>query len=164
MTKAIVIMGVSGSGKTSVGKMLADTLDWTFFDGDDFHPTVNVEKMASGHPLNDDDRFPWLKRLRDLMTEENAKGDSVVVACSALKKSYRDILKETNPNLKIVFLDGTFELIETRMTKRDAHFMKAGMLKSQFETLERPINAIPINIDQSIEKLINEIIKSIEIT
>ena len=163
MEKTIILMGVSGCGKSSVGKALEAKLGWKFYDGDDFHPQANIDKMASGIPLNDDDRMPWLKNLHDLVFEQNQLGKSVIVACSALKKSYRDILRDQNPGLIFVHLDGDFDLILKRMQVRENHYMRAEMLKSQFDTLEIPQNAIRIRIDRSVEDIVKEIIDSLNV-
>ncbi|HNB51173.1 MAG TPA: gluconokinase [Anaerolineales bacterium] len=132
----IVVMGVSGSGKTTVGKMLAARLGCRFFDGDDFHPPENIEKMANGIPLTDADRIPWLARLQTLLHRHLA--DGVVLACSALKRQYRAQLRENNPGLQFVYLAGDFETIWARMQTRKNHYMKAEMLQSQFAALEPP--------------------------
>ncbi len=163
MEKTIILMGVSGCGKTSVGKALEAKLGWKFYDGDDFHPQANIDKMASGIPLNDADRMSWLKALHDLAFEQNQLGKSVIVACSALKKSYRDILRDQNPGLIFVYLDGDYDLILERMQARENHYMRAEMLKSQFDTLEIPQNAIRIRIDRSVEDIVKEIIDSLNV-
>ena len=151
-----VIMGVSGCGKTTVGMALADKLGCSFYDGDDFHPPENVAKMASGTPLNDDDRYPWLERLRDLIGEHLMGGKTAVIACSALKKKYRDQLRRGNDGLQIVYLEGSFTLIWERMAAREPHYMKADMLQSQFDALEPPSvdEAIIIDIDQQVASIL----------
>ncbi len=153
-----VIMGVSGCGKTTVGMALADRLGCSFYDGDDFHPPENVAKMASGTPLNDNDRYPWLARLHDLLAEHEERGETAVLACSALKKKYRDQL-QVNNETRFIFLHGSFDLIWQRMQARKNHYMKADMLQSQFDTLEPPgaDEAVIINIDQSIETILEQI-------
>src|SRR5512133_642162 len=130
-TNFFIVMGVSGCGKTTVGKLLAERLGWDFYDADDFHPPANIAKMAAGIPLNDDDRAPWLAKLHDLITtclKENRPG---VLACSALKERYRQILLASNDATRIVYLKGSFDLIQERMSARAGHYMKPGMLKSQ---------------------------------
>jgi len=151
-------MGVSGCGKTTVGMALADRLGCSFYDGDDFHPPENVAKMASGTPLNDNDRYPWLARLHDLLAEHEERGETAVLACSALKKKYRDQL-QVNNETRFIFLHGSFDLIWQRMQARKNHYMKADMLQSQFDTLEPPgaDEAVIINIDQSIETILEQI-------
>ena len=164
MTKprALIVMGVSGSGKTTIGEMLAEHFDCPFFDADDFHPKENVEKMAQGTPLNDEDRKPWLERLNKLLSEHLERGESVVLACSALKQSYRDLLSSDNDVAKFIYLKGSYDLILRRMQARENHYMKADMLKSQFETLEEPQNALAIDIDAAPETITAQIIASLE--
>jgi len=156
MTHAIIVMGVSGSGKTTVGKALADALNATFYDGDDFHPPQNIAKMSRGIPLNDSDRQPWLESLRDLITEHIEHERSIVLACSALKKRYRAILREGNAGLRFIYLEGDFDLIWRRMQTRDEHYMKADMLQSQFNALEAPLDdeAIVINVKSGLREII----------
>jgi gluconokinase len=125
---ALVLMGVSGCGKTSVGKRLSHILGWPFFDGDDFHPKTNVDKMAAGIPLDDDDRKPWLANLHDLIDEHLSDGRSILLACSALKQKYRDQLSEGNPGMIFVYLKGDFDLIFNRLKARAGHYMKAELI------------------------------------
>ena len=158
---ALVIMGVSGSGKTTVGKALSIHLDWPFYDGDAFHPARNIEKMSKGIPLTDEDRQPWLERLNKLMKEHLDKNTSLIVACSALKKSYREILKKDLETIQFIFLEGSFDLIMKRMEGREGHFMKAEMLQSQFDTLEKPDDAFIISIDQSVEKIVKSVLEKL---
>ena len=139
-------MGVSGCGKSSVGRALAEALGWPFFDADDFHPESNIRKMAGGTPLTDEDRMPWLERLRDLLAEQQARGHSAVLACSALRQSYRDILAARVTDVHWVHLHGTLEEVRRLMERRSGHFMKTGMLQSQFQTLELPANAIELPV------------------
>ncbi len=148
MCQAIIIMGVSGCGKTTVGEALAARLGYAFYDGDDFHPPQNVTKMANGIPLDDTDRAPWLARLHDLLQEHIARGEGVVLACSALKRRYREQLRAGNEGVRFVYLRGEFEVIWARMRSRPQHYMKASMLQSQFDALEPPTpdEAIPIPI------------------
>jgi gluconokinase len=159
-TLAIVVIGVSGCGKSSVGKGLSQVLGWPFFDGDDFHPAENVAKMAAGTPLNDIDRDPWLARLHDLIAEHLARGESMILACSALKQRYRDQLAEGNPGTRFVHLKGDFDLIYGRMQARPGHYMKAEMLQSQFGAWEEPQNALVVDINQSVEEIIRNIIEA----
>jgi gluconokinase len=138
MSKVYVVMGVSGCGKTTVGRALAHKLQLPFYDGDDFHPAENVDKMANGIPLTDADRLPWLARLHDLLAAHLKRGEGVVVACSALKRSYREQLRAGLEEVQFVYLRGSFALIWERLTGRAGHYMKANMLQSQFDALEPP--------------------------
>ena len=133
----IVLMGVSGAGKTTLGQALADRHGWRFVEADDFHPPENVAKMSSGTPLEDNDRWPWLRLLAGEMAAAAGRGETVVVTCSALKQRYRSVLAEAVPDVRFVHLDGDYALIRSRMAAR-AHFMPVGLLDSQFEALERP--------------------------
>lgn len=153
-------MGVSGSGKTSAGKSLSEKLNWKYFEGDEYHPKENVEKMKNGIPLNDEDRLPWLLYLRKIIEEAIQKKENIILSCSALKESYRKILK-ANKDVQFVYLKGSFDTIQKRMEERKNHFMKPGMLKSQFEALEEPSDAIEISVDDSIEYIVSEIINKI---
>ena len=165
-----IIMGVSGCGKTTVGKLLAEKLDAPFYDGDDFHPPENIAKMSSGQPLNDDDRKPWLDNLHVWMrryveggqTATSTGSVQAVFACSALKKSYRDRLRGNLDAVQFVHLEGDFDLIWQRMQAREGHYMKAGMLQSQFDTLEAPnaAEALVISIESSPTEIVNSIMKS----
>jgi gluconokinase len=132
----VVVMGVSGVGKTTVAKGLSTILGWTFAEGDAFHPEANVEKMASGQPLTDGDRWPWLRSIGDWMSEEVAAGRSAVVTCSALRRVYRDLLREGRPEVVFCHLTADPELIGERMTHRTDHYMPASLLPSQLATLE----------------------------
>jgi gluconokinase len=152
----VLLMGVSGSGKTTVGKLLAIQLGWEFTDADNYHSAANVKKMQSGIPLTDADRTPWLDAVRGLISEWIAAEKNGVLACSALKRSYRDILV-TSPAVKVVYLKGSPELLSERLRARVGHFMTEQMLASQLATLEEPENAIVIEVDQSTEEIVNEI-------
>lgn len=132
-----IVMGVSGCGKSTVAQALADHWGAEFLDADPFHPPTNVDKMSRGIPLTDEDRAGWLANLASMLNDRRAAGTSVVLACSALKEAYRDVLRVA-PEVRFVYLEGTFDVIEARMKAREGHFMKAGMLESQFRTLEPP--------------------------
>lgn len=155
--KAIVIMGVSGSGKTTIGKLLSEKIQIPFFDGDDFHSEENIQKMASGKPLNDEDRKEWLLELNRLI-QKNSNEKGCIIACSSLKKNYRDILSKNVPNaIKFVFLKGSYSEILSRMESRENHFIPSTLLKSQFETLEIPQNAYTISIMQNPDQMVTNI-------
>jgi gluconokinase len=143
-----VVMGVSGSGKTTIGRALASELGAEFLEGDKFHPPSNVAKMSRGEPLDDADRWPWLDRLAEELADARSSGRSVVLACSALKRSYRDRLRRGAPDLRLVFLKGDKVLILERLRARKQHFMPPGLLDSQFKALEEPgSEESPIVID-----------------
>ncbi len=141
----IVLMGVAGSGKTTVGRLLSADLGWPFFDGDDFHPQANIEKMRRGIPLTDVDRMPWLDALNCLIRDTIDEGRNAVIACSALKQAYRDGLKESAADVRFVHLQGDAPLMQRRIEARPDHFMKAGMLASQFDALEEPAAALIVD-------------------
>lgn len=155
----IIVMGVSGSGKTTVGSLLADELSWKFFDADDFHPPENREKMARGIPLTDEDRIGWLETLRTLLMEN----PSCVLACSALKKSYREFLT-MDDQVRFVYLKGSFDQIEARMKNRKDHYMPVQLLTSQFNTLEEPEAALIVDITQPPHKIVAEICKGLNLS
>ena len=161
---ALIVMGVSGSGKTTIGEVLAERLDWTFEDGDRFHPAANVAKMSAGHPLTDEDRLPWLQAIADEIDLICKAGERAVIACSALKRAYRDILVHGRDDVRIVFLDGTQDLIAARLAARKGHFMPPGLLDSQFRTLEPPSdgeNPITVSIDAAVETIVDDIVRQL---
>lgn len=141
----IVLMGSSGAGKTTVGKRLAAALGWAFLEGDDLHPPDNIDKMRRGIPLSDADRAPWLERLRRRIARYLATGQSAVVACSALRRAYRERLSVDPRAVRFVYLKGEYPLLHARLHARTGHFMKPSMLRSQLETLEDPANALVID-------------------
>lgn len=153
----IVVMGVAGSGKTTVGRMLAGELGWTFRDADEFHPPANVEKMSHGIPLTDRDREPWLAAIRAYIDETLSRGDSAVVTCSALKERYRRTIVPDPARVKLVHLAGDFTLIAERLRAREGHFMKPGMLSSQFDDLELPRDALSVDVVPPPETIVAEI-------
>ena len=157
----LILMGVAGCGKTSVGRMLAERLRWKYYEGDEYHPKENVEKMSNGIPLNDQDRMPWLLMLRTIIKDALSHNENIILSSSALKEAYRKILKVNN-QIKFIYLKGSYDLIESRMKLRKDHFMKSGMLKSQFEALEEPADAIVIDIDQPLEKIVEIILQKIK--
>ena len=142
----IILMGVTGSGKTTVGEALAKDLGWTYYDADDFHPDRNVQKMAQGTPLDDDDRWPWLDILAAEIGVWGEAEGGVILGCSALKQSYRNVLVGGRTNVHIVHLSGQKDLIARRLETRQGHYMPASLLDSQFETLEEPCDALNIDI------------------
>jgi len=157
-TMIVVLMGVSGSGKTTVGRILAEKLGWVFLDADDFHPAANIAKMSRGEPLTDEDRRPWLEALRDRIDEACARNEDVVLACSALKHAYRDYLREDEPGcVRYVYLEGSEELIRERLAKRRGHFMPPGLLHSQFEALEPPADALRFDVTPAPEVIAERI-------
>ena len=162
-TRFFIVMGVSGCGKSSVGKSLAEKLGWDFFDADDFHPPVNVKKMADGIPLDDSDRAPWLAALHELISSSLTKNRPGVLACSALKERYRQQLMDGNDDVGLVYLKGSYDLIWSRMIARKEHYMKPHMLQSQFEALEEPINALTIDISMSMQDIVQKIISSMSL-
>jgi len=157
MSKSIfIIMGVSGTGKTTIGKLLSQIHGFPFFDGDDYHPKENIEKMSSGEPLNDNDRKDWLQSLNTLAYNQLESG--AIIACSALKEKYRSILSQGIENqLVFIYLKGTFEQVKNRLESRKGHFMSSALLQSQFDTLEEPEDAIEVSIELSPEKIIKAI-------
>jgi gluconokinase len=160
----VVVMGVSGSGKTTVAVLLARALRCPFREGDDFHPPANVEKMRGGTPLTDEDRLPWLRRIAAEIDGWRARGESAVVTCSALKRSYRDIVIGDRPEVRLVYLEGSRALIEQRMAARQDHFMPVALLDSQFRVLEKPGHderPIIVDIGPSPEEIVAEIVRQL---
>ena len=155
----VIIFGVSGAGKTTVGKLLASELGWRFIEADDFHPATNMEKMRIGHPLTDKDRWPWLERLRQQIVRSLAAGQNAVLACSALKRAYRDRLRVSDA-VKFVFLRGDYGLVERQLRSRHGHFMNATLLQSQFDDLEEPQpdeNVLTIELGRTPEEIVERI-------
>lgn len=154
MHTAIMVMGVSGCGKSTVGAGLADALGGVFLDGDDYHPQTNVDHMAAGRPLTDDMRWPWLNGLAGAVNDQRRAGH-VVFACSALRKSYRDYLRAAIPDLRIAYLDAPYDVVATRLAERSDHYMPASLLNSQYATLEVPAQtAVTVSVDQPIKDVI----------
>lgn len=152
-----LIMGVSGSGKTSVGKSLAQKLGWDFFDADDFHPAENIAKMSAGIPLNDSDRAPWLAALHHVLSTTLKSNHHPILACSALKHKYRIQLLDGLSGIEIIYLRGDYDLIWSRMATREGHYMKPEMLQSQLAALEEPADAFALDISISLNDMIDKI-------
>jgi gluconokinase len=160
----VVVMGVSGSGKTTVASMLAGRLHWPFAEADDFHPPENIAKMHAGMPLTDADRVPWLAGIAAEIDRWRAAGQNGIVTCSALKRRYRDMIIGARPEVRLVYLKGTFEVIHRRMVARHGHFMPASLLRSQFETLEEPTpdeRPIVVPVDQPPAALVERILAAL---
>jgi gluconokinase len=161
---ALIMMGVSGSGKSTIAEGLAKRLGWTFEDGDRFHPASNVAKMSAGHPLTDEDRWPWLQAIADEIDRVCEASGHVVIACSALKRAYRNLLVHGRSDVRLVFLNGTQALIANRLAQRKGHFMPPGLLDSQFKTLEPPAadeNPITVAIDPTVAAIIEDIVRQL---
>lgn len=162
----VVVMGVSGAGKSLIGETLAKALSVPFIEGDQLHPRANVEKMSSGIPLTDEDRWPWLDRVGEALAAASGRSDGAVASCSALKKSYRDRLRAAvGPRLRFVFLSGDRALLEERMTARKHHFMPAGLLDSQFATLEAPTDeadVLTVDVSPTPDEIVAAIVDGLE--
>lgn len=154
--KVIIIIGVSGSGKTTIGRLLSGELGWKYYEGDNFHPPANIEKLKNGVPLDDADRKPWLESLRDLIRNCLEQGDSAVVACSALKQRYRDFLL-VDERVILIYLKGDYELIRERLSKRRGHFLNPNLLDSQFAALEEPKTAMQVDVSLSPAEIVKSI-------
>lgn len=164
--RALVVMGVSGSGKSTIAQGLAERLGWRFEDGDKFHPASNVAKMSAGHPLTDEDRRPWLQAIANEIDRVVKIGGHPIIACSALKRAYRDILVDGRNDVRLVFLEGTPELIARRLAERKGHFMPPELLTSQFNTLEPPApgeHAVTESIDAPVDTIIADIIGKLKL-
>lgn len=157
----IIIMGVSGCGKTTIGKRLSDRTGMPFFDADDFHPQSNIDKMSNNIPLTDSDRHPWLISLSEKIAFWDSQGGAIL-ACSALKEQYRELLSAGNTSISWVYLSGSFELIKSRMESRNGHYMKASLLQSQFDALEVPDYGLDISIENDPEEIIDTIISKLK--
>jgi gluconokinase len=159
----LLLMGVTASGKTTVGHLLAERLGWPFYDGDDFHPPANVEKMSHGIPLTDEDRAPWLATLHQLLADREQRGESAILACSALKDRYRQVLAQGLLTLRVVYLKGDPATLQERLDHRIGHFMPKTMLPSQMAALEEPAGAFIVNAalppDVIVEKIIAGVVR-----
>ena len=157
-TNFFILMGVSGCGKTTVGKLLAARLGWDFYDADDYHSPTNIAKMAAGIPLSDEDRAPWLTTLHELIFTCLMNKRCGVLACSALKESYRQTLLVGTQAVQLVYLKGSMELLQARMAERIGHYMKPDMLQSQMDTLEEPAGALIVDIAPPPAEIVKEIL------
>jgi gluconokinase len=160
--RALVVMGVSGSGKSTIADKLAERLGWRYEDGDGFHPASNVAKMSAGQPLTDEDRRPWLQAISDEIDRVCREGEHAVITCSALKRTYRDVLVHGRSDVRIIYLKGPQELIASRLSLRKDHFMPPGLLASQFKTLEPPgedEKPVTVSIDAPVEDIVDDIIR-----
>lgn len=157
MSYLILLMGVAGSGKSTIGRQLASELGWPYHEADDFHSDANKAKMAQGIPLNDTDRTPWLAAIRAAMESAIARGQSAVFTCSALKETYRHILCDGLPQTRLIFLSGSRDLLLSRLQGRSGHYMKPAMLESQLAALEPPAGAMFLDISEPPEKLVASI-------
>ena len=165
MPCALVVMGVSGSGKSTIADKLGERLGWRYEDGDKLHPASNVAKMSAGHPLTDEDRWPWLQAIADEIDRLCQAGEHGVIACSALKRAYRDVLVHGRNDVRMVYLNGGKELIAERLARRKHHFMPPGLLDSQFETLEPPgadENPLTVSIDASVDEIVDTIVRQLK--
>jgi gluconokinase len=164
---ALIVMGVSGSGKTTIGHELARRIGWRYEDADTFHPASNVAKMSAGQPLTDDDRWPWLRAIADEIDRTSDGGERIVIGCSALRRVYRDVLVHGRRDIRIVYLQGTQALIAGRLGERKGHFMPPGLLTSQLGTLEPPTpdeHAVTVSIDAPVETIVSDILSQLELT
>jgi gluconokinase len=165
MPSILVVMGVSSSGKSTIGTLLAGQLHWDFEDGDWFHPARNIDKMHAGIPLTDEDRAPWLIAIADFIDQARLSGKHVVVACSALKRRYRTVIIGNRPDVRLVYLKGDMELIGRRFAARHEHFMPPSLLQSQFEALEEPRpdeHPIVVSIEPRPRKIVTNILEALK--
>jgi gluconokinase len=157
----LAVMGVSGSGKTTVGAMLAGRLQWRYADADDFHPPESLAKMVAGRPLTDEDRWPWLQAIGAWIDERRAANEPAVVTCSALKRAYRDVLRKDRPEVRLIYLQGSRDLIAQRLAARKGHFFNPSMLESQLADLEEPApdeHALSVSIEATPAEIVDDII------
>ena len=155
-------MGVSGTGKSTIGKLLSDRTGWSFYDADDFHPRPNVDKMNHGIALSDSDRLPWLHELQKLISRHIQSKRSGILACSALKSQYRQILRDRQDEVIFIYLRGDYDCIQNRVKQRQGHFMSADLLQSQFDALEEPEDALVIDVSLSPQQIVTKILSQID--
>jgi carbohydrate kinase (thermoresistant glucokinase family) len=164
---ALIVMGVSGSGKTTIGEKLASRVGWRYEDADSFHPASNVAKMSAGQPLTDEDRWPWLFAIAAEIDRASEAGEHIVIGCSALRRVYRDALVHGRDDIRIVYLNGTQQVIADRLGQRKGHFMPPGLLTSQFGTLEPPTpdeHPILVSIDAPVETIVDDILSQLQLS
>jgi gluconokinase len=160
----LIVMGVAGSGKTTIAQALADRIGWRFEDGDVFHPASSVEKMRSGHPLTDEDRWPWLRAIAAEIDRTDKAGGHIIIACSALKRSYRDILIGSRNSVRLIYLKGSLDLIRQRLQARRGHFMPPQLLDSQFATLQEPApdeRAIVVDVAPTVDAIVDDVVRQL---
>ena len=162
--RIVILMGVTGSGKTTIGQLLANDFNWRFYNGDDFHPTANVDKMSRGVPLTDEDRAPWLAALDHLIGDLIAQAQSAVISCSALRQTYRDRLAANRAEVVFVYLKGDYNLARERLLSRKGHFMKADLLASQFDTLEEPEGVLTLDFAQEADVIVGRIKQALDLS
>jgi gluconokinase len=158
----LLVMGVTGAGKTTIGELLAQRLDWIFLDADDFHPAANIAKMKQGIPLTDADRVPWLAAIHTELEGQSAAGKSCVLGCSALKKSYRETIG-TGLEMKIVYLKGSYEEMRAHILARHGHFAGEGILAGQFRDLEEPQDAIVVSVSRNPDEIVKEVLQELKL-
>jgi len=161
----IVVMGVSGSGKSTIGRALAERLGWRFAEGDEFHSAANIAKMRAGVALTDADRWPWLDAIAAWIRETRAKGERCVIACSALRRAYRGRIAAGRDDVRFVYLSGEYDAIAARMQQRSGHYMPLSLLKSQFDTLEPPLDeeAVVVRSDEEPERIVSDVLAALDL-
>ncbi len=157
-------MGVAGTGKTTIGRMLSERLGWQFYDGDDYHPKENVEKMKKGIPLTDDDRWPWLRAIEQLINSRLSDNQKSIIACSALKREYREYLKQDKEDIVFVYLKGDEKILRERISSRHGHFAGVDLLESQLDTIEEPHNVLTVDISRKPEEITDYLIERLELS
>lgn len=159
----VIVMGVTGVGKTTVGELLGAKTGWPLYDADAYHSAANVAKMRAGIPLTDEDRWPWLDRLNASLREAESRGESAILACSALKQRYRERLQQGLPGVRWIYLKGDIELIRSRLQQRKGHYMNPALLQSQFDALEPPDDAVTVDVGGEPEALVQRVLASLRV-